>query len=64
MIRQLVEQDKVLCTYNTLSTPTNTAIHKYMNQKKVPMLFVATGASSGASQGVSLDHGLSARLPH
>jgi branched-chain amino acid transport system substrate-binding protein len=45
MIRQLVEQDKVLCTYNTLGTPTNTAIHKYMNQKKVPMLFVATGAS-------------------
>ena len=45
MIRELVEQDKVLCTYNTLGTPTNTAIHKYMNQKKVPMLFVATGAS-------------------
>jgi branched-chain amino acid transport system substrate-binding protein len=45
MIRQLVEQEKVLCTYNTLGTPTNTAIHKYMNQRKVPMLFVATGAS-------------------
>ena len=45
MVRQLVEQDKVLCTFNTLGTPTNTAIHKYMNQKKVPMLFVATGAS-------------------
>ena len=45
MVRQLVEQEKVLCTYNTLGTPTNTAIHKYMNQKKVPMLFVATGAS-------------------
>jgi branched-chain amino acid transport system substrate-binding protein len=44
-IRQLVEQDKVLCTFNTLGTPTNTAIHKYMNQKKVPQLFVATGAS-------------------
>jgi len=44
-IRQLVEQDKVLCTFNTLGTPTNTAIHKYMNQRKVPMLFVATGAS-------------------
>ena len=35
----------MLCTFNTLGTPTNTAIHKYMNQKKVPMLFVATGAS-------------------
>ncbi len=45
MVRQLVEQEKVLCTFNTLGTPTNTAIHKYMNQKKVPMLFVATGAS-------------------
>ncbi|HEX2886121.1 ABC transporter substrate-binding protein [Vineibacter terrae] len=44
-IRQLVEQDKVLCTFNTLGTPTNTAIHKYMNAKKVPQLFVATGAS-------------------
>ena len=44
-IRQLVEQDKVLCTFNTLGTPTNTAIHKYMNQKKVPQLYVATGAS-------------------
>ena len=45
LVRQLVEQDRVLCTFNTLGTPTNTAIHKYMNQKKVPMLFVATGAS-------------------
>ncbi len=45
MVRQLVEQEKVLCTFNTLGTPTNTAIHKYMNQKKVPQLFVATGAS-------------------
>jgi branched-chain amino acid transport system substrate-binding protein len=44
-IRQLVEQDKVLCTFNTLGTPCNTAIHKYMNQKKVPQMFVATGAS-------------------
>ncbi len=45
LVRQLVEQDKVLCTFNTLGTPTNTAIHRYMNQKKVPMLYVATGAS-------------------
>jgi branched-chain amino acid transport system substrate-binding protein len=45
LVRQLVEQDKVLCTFNTLGTPTNTAIHKYMNAKKVPMLYVATGAS-------------------
>jgi branched-chain amino acid transport system substrate-binding protein len=45
VVRQLVEQDKVLCMFNTLGTPTNTAIHKYMNQKKVPQLYVATGAS-------------------
>ena len=45
LVRQLVEQEKVLCTFNTLGTPTNTAIQKYMNQKKVPMLYVATGAS-------------------
>ena len=48
LIRQLVEQDKVLCTFNTLGTPTNTAIHKYMNQKKVPQLYVATVPRSGA----------------
>ena len=45
MVRQLVEQDKVLCLFNTLGTPSNTAIQKYMNQKKVPQLYVATGAS-------------------
>jgi branched-chain amino acid transport system substrate-binding protein len=44
-IRQLVEQEKVLCTHNTLGTACNTAIHKYMNSKKVPQLYVATGAS-------------------
>ena len=45
LIRQLVEQDKVLCTHNTLGTATNTAVHKYMNAKKVPHLYLATGAS-------------------
>ncbi len=45
MVRKLVEEDKVLACFNTLGTPCNTAIHKYMNQKKVPQLFVATGAS-------------------
>jgi branched-chain amino acid transport system substrate-binding protein len=44
-IRKLVEGDEVLATFNTMGTPTNSAIHKYMNSKKVPMLFVATGAS-------------------
>ncbi|MBV9016119.1 MAG: ABC transporter substrate-binding protein [Alphaproteobacteria bacterium] len=45
MIRKLVEQDEVLCTVGTLGTPTNSAIWHYMNQKKVPQLFVATGAT-------------------
>ncbi len=45
MVRKLVEEDKVLACFNTLGTPCNTAIHKYMNQKKVPQLYVATGAS-------------------
>ena len=45
VIRQLVEQEKVLFVFNTLGTPPNTAIQKYMNAKKVPQLFVATGAS-------------------
>jgi branched-chain amino acid transport system substrate-binding protein len=44
-VRRLVEQDEVLMTFQTLGTPPNTAIHKYMNQKKVPQLFVATGAT-------------------
>ncbi|WP_368744804.1 ABC transporter substrate-binding protein [Desertibaculum subflavum] len=44
-VRRLVEQDEVLFLFNTLGTPTNTAIHKYVNAKKVPHLFVATGAT-------------------
>lgn len=43
--RKLVEQDEVLGLFQSLGTPTNTAIHKYVNAKKVPHLFVATGAS-------------------
>ena len=45
MARKLVEQDEVLMMYNNLGTPPNSAIHKYMNAKKVPQLFVATGAT-------------------
>ena len=45
MVRRLVEQDEVLFMLGTLGTPSNTAIHKYMNTKKVPHLFLATGAS-------------------
>jgi len=43
--RKLVEQEEVLFIFQSLGTPTNSAIHKYMNQKKVPQLFVATGAT-------------------
>jgi branched-chain amino acid transport system substrate-binding protein len=45
MVRRLVEQDEVLLVFQSLGTPTNSAIHKYMNAKKVPHLFVATGAT-------------------
>jgi ABC-type branched-subunit amino acid transport system substrate-binding protein len=44
-VRKLVEQDEVLALFNTLGTPSNSAIHKYVNAKKVPHLFVATGAT-------------------
>ena len=43
-VRKLVEQDEVLASFNTLGTPPNTAIQNYLNDKKVPQLFVATGA--------------------
>jgi len=43
--RKLVESDEVLLIFNSLGTPPNTAIQKYMNQMKVPQLFVATGAT-------------------
>ena len=43
--RKLVEEDEVLFVFNTLGTPSNSAIHKYMNGKKTPHLFVATGAT-------------------
>jgi branched-chain amino acid transport system substrate-binding protein len=43
--RKLVESDQVLLIFQSLGTPSNTAIQKYMNAKKVPQLFVATGAT-------------------
>jgi branched-chain amino acid transport system substrate-binding protein len=43
--RKLVESDEVLLIFQSLGTPTNNAIRPYMNQKKVPQLFVATGAT-------------------
>ena len=43
--RKLVESDEVLVVFNPLGTPSNSAIQKYLNGKKVPQLFVATGAT-------------------
>src|SRR6266403_2544693 len=43
--RKLVESDEVLLIFNSLGTPPNSALQKYMNSKKVPQLFVATGAT-------------------
>ena len=44
LVRKMVEEDQVLFLFSTLGTPTNTAIHAYLNDNKVPQLFVATGA--------------------
>ena len=46
--RKLVEQDDVLLIFGTLGTPTNTAIHKYLNAKRVPHLLVTSGADKWA----------------
>src|ERR1700761_3554564 len=43
--RKLVEGDEVLLVFSPLGTPSNSAIQKYLNSKKVPQLFVATGAT-------------------
>jgi branched-chain amino acid transport system substrate-binding protein len=43
--RKLVESDDVLFMFQSLGTPTNAAIEKYLNDRKVPQLFVATGAT-------------------
>src|SRR5258707_15721101 len=41
-VRKLVESDEVLLVFNPLGTPSNSAIQKYLNSKKIPQLFVAT----------------------
>jgi branched-chain amino acid transport system substrate-binding protein len=43
-VRRLIEEDQVALLFNTLGTPSNTAIQRYVNQKKVPHLFISTGA--------------------
>jgi branched-chain amino acid transport system substrate-binding protein len=44
-VRKLVESDQVLLTFQSLGTPTNAAVENYLNAKKVPQLFLATGAT-------------------
>ncbi|WP_183259572.1 ABC transporter substrate-binding protein [Bradyrhizobium sp. CIR48] len=44
-VRKLVESDEVLLTFQIVGTPSNAAVQKYLNSKKVPQLFAATGAS-------------------
>jgi branched-chain amino acid transport system substrate-binding protein len=44
-VRKLVESDEVLAVFNPLGTASNTAIQKYLNAKKIPQLFIATGAT-------------------
>jgi branched-chain amino acid transport system substrate-binding protein len=44
-VRKLVEDDEVLLTFQIIGTPSNAAVQKYLNAKKVPQLFAATGAT-------------------
>ena len=44
-VRRLVEQDQVLLLFSNLGTPTNSAVHKYVNVKGVPHIFLSTGAT-------------------
>jgi hypothetical protein len=63
-VRRLVEQDEVLALFQTLGTPSNSAIHKYVNAKKVPHLLLATGATKwGDPKELSVDDGLQPELP-
>ena len=43
-VRRLIEEDQVALLFNTLGTPTNSAIYRYVNEKRVPHLFISTGA--------------------
>src|SRR5271169_3415044 len=45
-VRRLVEDEKVAFLFNTLGTPPNLAIRQYLNENKIPQVFVATGAAT------------------
>ena len=65
VVRQLVEEEHVLLLFNTAGTPPNTAIQGYLNDNKVPHLFVSSeGNKCERSQAPSMDDGLAAQLPH
>ena len=46
--RRLIEEEHVAFMFNALGTPTNSAVHRYLNQRKIPQLFVCTGADKWA----------------
>jgi len=50
-VRRLVENESVLALFSDAGTPTNSAVHKYVNQRKMPHLFLFTGASKWADPG-------------
>ena len=52
-VRRLVEQDKVFAIFNTLGTESNLAVRDYLNQSKVPQLFVASGATTWGRDAVT-----------
>ena len=63
-VRRLVEEEQVAFMFHSLGTPNNTAVRQYLNDNKVPQLFVATGASIFSDPGAfSLDDGLQSKLP-
>ena len=62
-VRKLVESDEVLLTFQIIGTAANAAVQKYLNGKKVPQLFAATGASKFTDpEELPLDHGLQPEL--
>ena len=63
-VRKLVESDEVLLTFQIIGTPSNAAVQKYLNAKKVPQLLAATGASKFTDpEELPLDDGLQPQLP-
>ena len=62
-VRRLVEEEHVAFMFHSLGTPNNTAVRQYLNDNKVPQLFVATGASIFSIPSISPDDGLQSELP-